>query len=178
VKLKATEKRAILRGEHPRLERPYEDDEKPPFTPGDEIPLKELSSLAGPVSQVSIVILRCRRSKKGDWVASYSVKDDRALYVARQPGYTRLAEQSLDAEAPVLDEETEKRWETEQKLTRIQRAADREDAKEVRKKRQRQIRERLGKALDGLPPEGQIALLASVERLCKEAAPDATMKAA
>lgn len=168
MKLKHAERTAILRNERPRLERPFEDD-NPPCEHGTEIPIKELPSLAGPVSQVSLTILKWRRSKRGSWVANYSVKDDRPLYVATQPGYTRDAEQSIDPEAPILDEATEKRFATEAKLTRIERRRDREDAKETRKKRQRQIRERLGRACDGLSPEEAMALLARIERECREA---------
>lgn len=169
MKLKHAERTAILRNEHPRIERPYVEGEEPPFVPGHEIAIKTLPSEAGPVPQVSITFTRCRRSKKGNWVASYSIRDDRPLYVARQPGYSRDAEQSIDPEAPVLDEATEKRFATEARLTRIERSRDRDDAKEARKKRQRAIRERLGRACDGLTPEDAMALLARIERECREA---------
>lgn len=172
VKLTRDEYTAILRNERPRIERPFTEGEGPPCEHGEEIPLKTLPSLAGPVPQVSLTILLWRRSKRGSWVANYKVKDDRPLYVARQPGYTRDAEQSVDAGAPVLDEATEKRFAAEAKLTRIERRRDRDDAKEARKKRQRQIRERLGRACDGLTPEGAMELLARIERECQEAEND------
>lgn len=169
MKLKHAERTAILRNERPRLERPFVEGEGPPSEHGAEIALKTLPSLAGPVPQVSLTILLWRRSKKGSWVANYSVKDDRPLYVARQPGYSRDAEQSIDPDAPVLDEATEKRFATEARLTRIERQRDRDDAKGVRRKRERAIRDRLRQTLDGLPPEQQVELLAQIERDCKEA---------
>ena len=174
MKLTRDERTAILRNERPRIERPFIEELGPPCEHGTEIPLKTLPSLAGPVPQVSLTILLWRRSKRGSWVANYSVKDDRPLYVARQPGYTRDAEQSVDTEAPVLDEATEKRFATEARLTRVERQRDREDAKEARRKRERAIRDRLRQTLDGLGPEEQVALLAQIERDCKKA----TMKEA
>jgi hypothetical protein len=148
MKLTHEERIAILRGEHPRLERPYAEGEEAPFSVGQEIALKTLSSLAGPVPQVAITIIRCRRSKKGEWVAAYSVKDDRPLFVATQPGYTRNAEQSIDPEAPILDEGTEKRFVVEAKLSRANRREERETAKGVRRKRERAIRDRLRQTLE------------------------------
>lgn len=164
MKLTAKESRAILQGEHPRLERPYVEGEPCPFKPGEVEPIKTLQSEAGPIPYVAITITAVRRGKKGEWRAAYAIQDDRALYVATQPGYTHLPELSIDPEASVDDPDTLSRFETEGRLSRLQQREDRQTAKEVRRKRERAIRDRLRETLSGLEPLAQTELLASIEQ--------------
>lgn len=101
MKLTATERNAILRGEFPPIVRTEEV-----FKKGETIALKSIASLAGPVPLVSITVLKLKKGKKGEQIPEYSVRDDRGLYLAHNGGYTRSASASLDWEASVDDPST------------------------------------------------------------------------
>src|SRR6476660_9380113 len=102
MKLTSKERSAILAGDHPEIIRPYV--EPCPFEFAEEIALRTLPSLAGPVAQVSVTITGRRRGAKGEWIADYSVRDDRPLYLRHNSGSTRSAAESLDPEAAITDE--------------------------------------------------------------------------
>lgn len=98
VRLKASERAQLMRGEFPELHRTALD-----FKVGEEIILKTTKTHAGTVPEVSIRILERHKTKTGTWQAIYVVKDDRGLYVNQGLGYTRSPARALDREAPILD---------------------------------------------------------------------------
>jgi hypothetical protein len=98
MRLKASEKAKLLRGEFPELHRTALD-----FTVGEEIVLKTTKTHAGTIPEVSIRVLERHKTKNGSWQAIYVVKDDRGLYVNQGLGYTRSPTRALDREAPILD---------------------------------------------------------------------------
>lgn len=157
MKLRPAERSAILAGDHPPIIRPFHRGEGCPFAVGEVVVLRSERSMAGPVAVVSITIIGRKRTKAGAWRAVYSVRDDRGLYLARGPGYTRSAADSLDWQAPVEDEDTLRAYAAQGRLRSAERTED-------RRRRERAIRDRLRIALTGLPPEGQVLLLASIER--------------
>jgi hypothetical protein len=161
MKLKPKEKSAILAGEHPEIIRKHEG--ACPFEFAECIVLRTQPSLAGPVAQVSITIIGRRRGAKGEWIAEYSVRDDRPLYLRHNSGVTRSASESLDPEAAITDEAMLKEYALRGRLANAQR---REDNAEARRKRERAIRGRLRETLAGLNRDGQVELLAKIEREC------------
>lgn len=161
MKLRPQERSAILADEHPQIMRPFHKDEPCPFEVGEVTVLRAQRSTAGPVPQVSITITGIARGKKDEWIAHYSVRDDRGLYLARGTGYTRSAADSLDWEAPVDDPTALKAYAVQGRLRRAEQAAEQD---EDHRKRERAIRDRLRLALEGLSADGQIALLAAIER--------------
>lgn len=162
MKLKPQERSAILADQHPQIIRPFLDDESCPFEVGEVVVLRSQRSMAGSVPQVSITITGIGRGKKGEWIAHYSVRDDRGLYLAKGPGYTRSAADSLDWEAPVDDPSALQAYAAQGRLRSAERSVD-------RRKRERAIRDRLRLTLEGLEVEAQIALLAALEREIQKA---------
>lgn len=156
------ERSAILAGEHPVLIRPYCAGEPCPFVKSEEVVLKSHSALSGPVPLVWITITGSRRTKQGTWRGHYSIRDDRSLYLARGPGYTRSASSSIDPDAAVTDEETLREYAVQGRLRRAERADERKD-------REKALRERLRVTLKDLQPEAQIALLGAIEREIQKA---------
>lgn len=151
----------ILAGEEPPLIWP--GDEACPVEKGQEIGLVFLRSLAGPVAQVAITITSLRRGKRGEHMADYSVRDDRALHLRHRHGYTRSQADSMDPDAPVLDPDTLKAFSTRSRLS----TAEREEKRRENERRQeRAAKAKLGETLAGLKPEGRAALLANIERAC------------
>jgi len=112
MKLKPSEKAAILAGKHPAIVRSEKGDK------GTEIVLRMTRTPIGPVPQVVVTIASWRKLKRGGYKARYSVQDDRELFLNRGLGYTRSRSRALDTEAPVLDEETAAKFamEGEQKI--------------------------------------------------------------
>lgn len=127
AKLTAKERRAVLAGQYPSLSRPIVPGQPCPYMQGEVLTLRSQRSLAGPVPQVSIRIEGVRRTRKGDWLPQYSVRDDRSLYLARGIGYTRSLAQAVDVQAPVEDEGTLRRFVVEARLHQ----AEREEAGEA-----------------------------------------------
>lgn len=156
-KLKPKERAAILAGERPEIVRPYESGQPCPFVKGEQVTIKSRRSMAGNSPLVWIVFEGHNRTKQGDWKARYLIRDDRSLYLAKGPGYTRSASSSLDPDAAVLDEETLKEYAVQGKLRREERAED-------QKAREKALRERLRVTLKDLEPTARLALLAALER--------------
>lgn len=158
MELSPDERGAILAGEHPTLIRVGKEC---PFEFAEQITLRTIPSLAGPVAQVSITIIGWKRGKKGEWIPEYSVRDDRPLYLRHNSGSTRSSAESVDPEAPITDPVTLKRYAAQGRLSKAQREAN---AEEAQRKRERAVRERLRETMKGLTPEAQVSLLAGIER--------------
>ena len=167
MKLKPKERSAIMAGEHPEIARPYQQGEtRPPFEKGELIVLSSQQTMGEPAPLVSITILGHNRTKKGAWVAEYSVRDDRGLYLARGPGYTRSRSGSLDPDASVEDPAILERYAAQGRLRRA-------ESKELREReRQAQAtaaRSKLTEMLSGLEGEARTSFLVEFERLCGQA---------
>jgi hypothetical protein len=102
AELKPEIRRAILAGRRPQLIWP--GNEPCPVRKGEQIGLVFLRSEYGPVPQVSITIVALRRGKKGEYIATYSIRDDRPLYLAPGSGYTSVRFLSPDPDVDVMDE--------------------------------------------------------------------------
>jgi len=98
MRLKASERTKLMKGEFPKLVREHLD-----FKIGEEIVLKTTTTHAGTIPEVSIRILGRHKTKNGSWQAVYLVRDDRGLYVNQGLGYTRSPARALDREAPIID---------------------------------------------------------------------------
>lgn len=151
MRLKPSEKAAILAGKHPEIVRP--DQPSSPFVEGEEIVLKTTSTINGSIPEVSISFTGHKRRKNGAWEAIYTVKDDRGLYVNQGLGYTRSPSRALDAEAPVLDPEViaEYAMEATQKTTLLsaeqrQREKAKDEGAEHKAGRGKQAREYAARA--------------------------------
>lgn len=154
--------RAILVGEHPALT--WSGKKPCPVKKGDQIGLVWQKTHFGPVAQVSITILAVRRGKKGEHLAEYSVRDDRPLYMRRRDGYSRSRAVSLDPTAPVTDDKILDEFKASSRLQEARRREAEDSEEEANRKRERSIRDRLRVTLKDLPPDAQMALLASIER--------------
>lgn len=166
LKLKPQERSAILAGDHPKIVRPYERGESdPPFSKGEMIVLTSQKTQGEPAPLVSITVLGHNRTKNGSWEAVYSVRDDRGLYLAKGPGYTRSRGASIDPDAAVEDEPTLKRYAAQGRLQRVQNAERRE---EEEKAQVRAARSKLTETLSGLQAEARTAFLAEFERMCQK----------
>lgn len=129
--LSAAEKQAILAGKHPALVRSAKGDE-------GEIVLRSTRTPLGPVPQVAVTITGWRKLKKGGgYKAVYSVEDNRELYLNRGLGYTRSKSRALDTEAPVLDEETAKKFAMEGEQKTALQSAERTTEQKKQSKEQR-----------------------------------------
>lgn len=120
----------LLRGEDPALTWP--GDQPCPVEKGQEIVLIYLRSLGGPVAQVSVTITALRRGKKGEHMADYRMRDDRSLYLRARRGYTRVREDSLDPDAPILDEATMKAFNARSRLRKAERKRKNDPDREAR----------------------------------------------
>lgn len=168
MKLKTTERSAIMAGDHPRIVRPYEQGvSTSPFSKGERIVLVSQSTMGEPAPLVSITVLGHNRTKNGSWEAVYSVRDDRGLYLARGPDYTRSRSGSLDPEASVEDPETLSRYAAQGRLRRVEKAERREEEERAQV---RAARSRLTEMLSGLQGEARTAFLVDFERMCQGAA--------
>jgi hypothetical protein len=165
--LKASERAKLLRGEWPSLTRPFAEGEPPPFQQGEEFVLRRF----GGAKQVWLTITNVKRERKGGWKVEYSFADHRPLFLRRGGNLTRVAADSCDPEAPVIDKETQKAWQAKARLESIQRKEDAERrgdhvselTEANRRKRERVIRDRLRETLAGLEPAAAVALLARIE---------------
>lgn len=162
MKLKPSERSSIMAGEHPQIARAYCKGQPCPFVKGEVTVLHSQRTMGEPAPLVSITILGHNRTKKGAWLAEYSVRDDRGLYLAKGPGYTRSRSGSLDPDAAVEDPGTLKRYAAQGRLRRAEHA-------EETKRHEKLLRERLRSTLKGLGPEAQTALLANLEREIQKA---------
>lgn len=120
MRLEPAERKAILAGGRPSIIRTAD---RCPFELGDVIALRSLRSLDGPIPQVAITIVGWRRGKKGEWIARYSIRDDRPLYLGKGLRYTRVRSESIDPEADVLDPKALKRFAEEGHLKTMLRGA-------------------------------------------------------
>jgi hypothetical protein len=164
VNLKPDERAAILKGEYPEIVRPH--DHGCPFEAGEEIVLRTQRSLAGPVALVSVLITAKHRKNPKTWQAIYTIKDNRGLYMAKATGYTRSGNQSIDPDAPVLDEAAQKAYAAQGRLQAAQR---KEDSREALKRQQRALRTELAHTLKNLGGEEAVALLARLQKDIQEA---------
>jgi hypothetical protein len=164
VSLKSKEKSAILAGEHPLIIRPYE--EGCPFKPAEQVVLRTQPSLAGPVAQVSITITGCKRGTKGEWIAEYSVRDDRPLYLRHNSGVTRSAAESLDPEAAITDEKALKEYAVRGRLA----SAERKQATaEIKRRQALAARSALTEAMASLEGQAREVFLIELQRMCRQA---------
>ena len=162
--LEADERTKILRGEHPEILRPHEDG--CPFKVGEEIILRSQSTIAGPVPLISIRITAKHRKSPETWQAIYTVRDERGLYLGRGSGYTRSSSESIDPEAPVLDEAAEKAYAAQSRLAKAQ---DTGRQREALIQQQRALRSELAETLGDLEPTAAALLLAELQRNIKTA---------
>lgn len=167
MKLTKAERSAILAGEHPQILRA---EDSCPFEKGDVITLKEIGTYQGPIPHVSITILGIARGKKGEWIAEYSVRDERGLYLRTGGGYTRSPSESVDKEAPVVDPATLKQYAASGRLSQARR---RERDEEEMRRQNRAARSELTEALSNLGAEARVEFLADVQRLCRQAKEEA-----
>lgn len=165
MNLTPPERSAILAQEFPDIIRPFIQGEDCPFHPAEQITLKALRSAKGPVPQVSITIIGRHRGKKGEWIAEYSVRDDRPLYMRPGSGYTRSAAESIDPEASVEDEATLQSFAISARLSHIQR----QSSEGERRKLERGLQRRLRETMRSLNPQAQIALLGKLEGTINQA---------
>jgi len=162
--------------------------------PGDADPPAEAGQVITVGSNIELVILRIRKTKGGDHRAYYAVHDYRPTLMRRTPpmyeppetdaegfplrhdqaaidaasidgNYTQDPSQAVPESASEVDIEF-RRLLSVKKRTMV---AESEPAEEVRRKRERAARDKLREAMKGLDPQGQVALLASIERLIDEA---------
>lgn len=163
MNLTSQERSAILAHEFPDIIRPFVQGEACPFEPAEQIVLKALRSAQGPVPQVSITITGRHRGKKGEWIAEYSLRDDRPLYLRAGSGYTRSAADSIDPEASVEEEKTLKEYAASARLSHSK-------VDEVRRKRQNDAaRSALTEALSGLHGAARETFLTELQVLCRQA---------
>jgi hypothetical protein len=167
VKLKASERTALLRGEWPSLSRQIVTGEPPIFEAGETIVLKRF----GGFPQVWITISAVRRTRKGVWMPEYTLRDDRPLYLRHNGDLTRSVSESVDPEAPVIDAATERSFNARARLKMAERAEATDARKERQRRRERAVRDRLRETLDGLEPAAATDLLASLEQQIESAKP-------
>jgi hypothetical protein len=155
------------------LARPFVEGAPPPFEQGEEFILRRF----GGTKQVWLTITNVKRERKGGWKVEYSFADNRPLFLRRGGNLTRVAADSCDPEAPVIDRETQKAWQVKARLEAIERKeaeerrGDRvsELTEANRRQRERIIRDRLRETLAGLDPIAATALLAKIESDISEA---------
>lgn len=171
-------KEQVLAGDRPTLKwSGYED---PPVEVGQLVQL---------TNQVFITISGLTRTRKGDHIAHYAVDDDRPALPRRTPpmhqppefdhlslpiphtkesiaaatidgNYTQDPKQAVTGVAPEVDVEYRRVLGVRRRMKQI----SNESTEEVRRKRERAIRDRLREVLKGLDPENQVLLLAKIEQ--------------
>jgi hypothetical protein len=167
--LKASERAKLLRGEWPSLSRPFVEGAPPPFEQGEEFVLRKF----GGTKQVWVTIMVVKRERKGGWNIEYSFADHRPLFLRRGGNLTRVAADSCDPEAPVIDKETQKAWQVKARLESVERkeAAEQRDGRVselAQRQRERVVRDRLRETIAGLEPAAATALLARIEAEIRE----------
>lgn len=161
MNLSATEKRSILQGHHPALSR-----ETKVFAKGEVIAIRSLRSLKGPVPVVSVTITNVKR--KGEvYLPEYTIRDDRVLYLKRGAGYTRVGKDSVDPDAPVLDEKAQEQYTMEGRLSMAE-SKEGKKSVEAEKAQARAARSELTETLSGMSPEQRPEWLAEFKRLCQK----------
>lgn len=134
-----------------------------PVETGDDVSLYSIRSIDGSqVPAVWITITGITRTKKGEFIAHYTVQDGRGRYLAAsgqgdQHGYTRSGSKSIDDEAPAVEPEYIEKWTKE--------IREQEKAREHPKKKERRLRERIKCGLSGLNASQQDELVNEIERL-------------
>lgn len=164
MNLNRKEKSAILAGEHPLIIRPYEKE--CPFEVAEQIVLRTQPSLAGPVAQVAITITGGKRGSKGEWIAEYSVRDDRPLYLRHNSGVTRSAAESLDPEAAITDEKALKEYAVRGRLANAER---KQATAEAKGRQARAARSALTEAMASLEGQAREVFLVELQRMCRQA---------
>lgn len=164
MKLKASERSAILAGEYPEIVRPHENG--CPFTVGERIVLKSQRSRTGAVPIVTMTITGKHRRDAKTWQPIYKVKDDRGLYLAKGNGYTRSASTSVDWEAPVLDPSAQATYAAQ---GRLEMAKRRENSQAAIEKQDRAAKSMLLETLSGLEGATRTLFLAEIQRSCQNA---------
>lgn len=170
-RLTRLERQQILHGNVPKVIR----ETQPTVMPGDEVVVswatarryydKVTEAVFGAPRQPSvwITVTKVGRHRKGGWLVRYDITDrrDPAFMLARGGGYTTDPGLAIDRNEADLSGADRKRLATE---ARAKAADDREKERELRKRQELAIRKRLTAALDGLDPQAQQILLASLER--------------
>jgi hypothetical protein len=160
-------------------------DQDPPAQPGDVLEVG-----AG----VAITVYKIRATKGGDHRGYYTVDDDRPALPRRVPpmfelpetdehgypiaptpeaiaaatvngNYTQDPNQAVTGVGPEVDVEYRRVLGVRRRMKQI----NSESSDEVRRKRERAIRDRLREVLRGLDPENQILLLAKIEQDIEDA---------
>lgn len=162
--LKASERAKLLRGEWPSLNRPFVEGQPAPFDAGEEFVLRRF----GGRPQVWLTIANVKRERKGGWKVEYRFADHRPLFLRRGGNLTRVAADSCDPEAPVIDKETQKAWHMKSRLESAERKEEAERRGDrvselAQRQRERAVRDRLRETLAGLEPAAATALLAMIE---------------
>lgn len=183
VKLTREQRFLLMRGTCPRISFPA--DEPPPCAKGQVVRLSK---------NVEIQITGLMRTKKGELVVEYILRDSRPTLLRRTPqvhtptsdsdGYVRVPDED-EVEAARLDSSythsrrgaiedageavpgvDQAKLTTAARLVFSRREQDREEAN---RKRERAVRDRLRETLKGLDPDSQNALLAALEREIQQA---------
>lgn len=178
MKLTREQRFLLMRGTCPRIAFPADD--APEVKKGQSVKLSK---------NVEIEITGLTRTKKGEIVVEYVLRDFRATLLRRLPqvhtpvsdaegyvrppgddeieaarldsGYTHSRHGAIEDAGEAVPEIDQAKLTTAARLVFARREQDREEAS---RKREKAVRDRLREALKGLDPDSQIALLAAIER--------------